>query len=65
MEEQPLARSAYNQIAEHFARRAEDSPYNAHYDRPALLGLLPPVAGLRVLDAGCGPGIMNFTELIG
>jgi SAM-dependent methyltransferase len=57
MDEQPLARDAYDQIADPFARRAEDSPYNAHYDRPALLGLLPPVAGLRVLDAGCGPGI--------
>lgn len=57
MEDTPLARDTYDQIADVFARRAEDGPYNAHYDRPALLGLLPPVAGLRVLDAGCGPGI--------
>ncbi len=57
MAEPPIARDAYESLAESFARRAEDSPYNAHYDRPALLGMLPPVAGLRVLDAGCGPGI--------
>ncbi|WP_129675827.1 class I SAM-dependent methyltransferase [Candidatus Chloroploca sp. Khr17] len=53
----PLARATYDQLADAFARHAEDGPYNAHYDRPALLGLLPPVAGLHVLDAGCGPGL--------
>lgn len=31
-------------------------PWNAHYERPAVLSLLPPLAGLRVLDAGCGSG---------
>lgn len=27
------------------------------YDRPAVLGLLPPVGCKRVLDIGCGPGL--------
>ncbi len=40
-----------------FQRHAEDSAYNAHYDRPAVLAALGPVSGLRVLDAACGPGI--------
>lgn len=40
-----------------YARHAADSPYNAHYDRPAVLELVGDVAGLRVLDAGCGPGL--------
>ena len=31
-------------------------PYNAHYERPATLALLPDVAGLHCLDLGCGPG---------
>jgi SAM-dependent methyltransferase len=35
---------------------AEDSAYNAHYDRPAVLAALGAVSGLRVLDAACGPG---------
>lgn len=57
MHDTPLARDTYDQVADAFARHAEDGPYNAHYDRPALLGLLPPVDGLHVLDAGCGPGL--------
>jgi len=44
-------------MAEYFARHAEDSAYNAHYDRPAVLDALGEVRGRRVLDAGCGPGI--------
>ncbi len=36
---------------------AETKPHNALYERPATLSLLPDVEGLRVLDAGCGPGI--------
>jgi SAM-dependent methyltransferase len=57
MHDPPLARDTYDQVADAFARHAEDGPYNAHYDRPALLGLLPSVTGLHVLDAGCGPGL--------
>ena len=50
-----LARN-YDQLAEAFAARVDTRAYNAHYERPATLSLLPPVAGQRVLDAGCGPG---------
>ena len=39
-----------------FESHAEHSTYNAHYDRPAVLGLLGDVTGLEVLDAGCGVG---------
>ena len=47
----------YDAFAEDFAAHAESSAYNALYDRPAMLGLAGDVAGLRVLDAGCGPGL--------
>lgn len=49
----------YDAISEKYARRLEDddkAPYNAYYERPAMLSLLPGLAGLRVLDAGCGTG---------
>src|ERR1700722_16366222 len=47
-----------------FERHAADRAYNAHYDRPAVLAALGPVAGLRVLDAACGPGFYA-QELVG
>lgn len=48
---------AYESFADEYAKHAVDSPWNALYDRPAVLGLAGDVAGLRVLDAGCGPGL--------
>ena len=47
----------YDDFAESFAAHAEHSAYNAHYDRPAVLGLLGDVAGCRILDIGCGSGL--------
>lgn len=48
--------SLYSAAAETYERHAAASPYNAGYERPAMLDLIGSVAGLRVLDAGCGPG---------
>ncbi|MGW4160416.1 class I SAM-dependent methyltransferase [Streptomyces sp. SS162] len=48
--------AAYDGFADTFAREASTSAYNAHYDRPTVLGLLGDVHGKHVLDAGCGPG---------
>jgi ubiquinone/menaquinone biosynthesis C-methylase UbiE len=36
----------------------EDS-FNAYYERPGTISLLGDVTGLRVLDAGCGPGALS------
>jgi len=47
----------YDRMAAEFLAHAEDGAYNAHYDRPTVLELLGDVSGLRVLDAGCGPGL--------
>jgi 2-polyprenyl-3-methyl-5-hydroxy-6-metoxy-1,4-benzoquinol methylase len=46
----------YEPFAEAFESHAACGAYNAHYDRPAVLDLIGEVDGLRVLDAGCGPG---------
>ena len=44
-------------VANAFEAHASDGAYNAHYDRPSVLELVGDVQGLRVLDAGCGPGL--------
>jgi SAM-dependent methyltransferase len=47
---------AYDAMAREYAADVESNAYNALYERPGLISLLPPVAGRRVLDAGCGSG---------
>jgi SAM-dependent methyltransferase len=47
---------AYDELAEVYAADIDENPYNALYERPGIISLLPPVRGLRVLDAGCGSG---------
>jgi SAM-dependent methyltransferase len=59
MNEEPIALEAYSQLADAYAARVDTKAHNALYDRPAVLSLLPPVEGLRVLDAGCGPGVYS------
>ncbi len=47
----------YDSFAAEYDEHASVAPYNALYDRPATLDLIGDVAGRRVLDVGCGPGI--------
>jgi ubiquinone/menaquinone biosynthesis C-methylase UbiE len=53
----PIAQEAYDTLADAYAAQVDAYPCNAHYEKPATLSLLPDVAGKRVLDAGCGPGV--------
>ena len=46
----------YDSIADTYAGGVDDAPYNAHYERPAMFGVMPGVEGTRLLDAGCGNG---------
>lgn len=50
------ARSTYDAMAADYAEHVEANPYTALYEAPGLRALLPPLAGRRVLDAGCGGG---------
>jgi SAM-dependent methyltransferase len=59
MAEQPIALEAYEQLADAYAAHIDTKPHNAYCERPATLSLLPDVAGLTVLDAGCGTGIYS------
>ena len=46
----------YDTIASRYAAGIDERPWNALYERPATLALLPDVGGKDILDAGCGPG---------
>jgi SAM-dependent methyltransferase len=51
------ASTAYEgELGDFFAESSGDLPYNAYIDRPAMLKLAGDVAGLDVLDLGCGAG---------
>jgi SAM-dependent methyltransferase len=49
--------SGFEQFAADYEQHAAKSPYNALYDRPAVFDVCGDVRGLRVFDAGCGPGL--------
>ncbi|CAN7691641.1 class I SAM-dependent methyltransferase [Mycolicibacterium frederiksbergense] len=50
-------RPQYEVFADEYLEHAQAGLFNAHYDRPACLGLLGDVAGTTILDAACGPGL--------
>lgn len=56
MPKKSLGEHNYEHFADRYAKVTPTKPHNAYYERPATLSLLPDVRGLRVLDAGCGPG---------
>jgi SAM-dependent methyltransferase len=53
---EPVAYSCYEAMAEAYAASVDEAPYNAYYERPAVVSLLPPLEGLNIFDAGCGSG---------
>ncbi|WP_030729303.1 class I SAM-dependent methyltransferase [Streptomyces sp. NRRL F-2890] len=48
----------YNSFAQAYAAVNETNLVNAYYERPAMLALVGEVAGRRILDAGCGSGLL-------
>jgi SAM-dependent methyltransferase len=47
---------SYDSIAAEYATKVDSAPYNALYERPAMMKALPDIAGQRIFDAGCGSG---------
>ncbi|MBV7703092.1 class I SAM-dependent methyltransferase [Nocardia nova] len=54
----PAAVSGYDSIAEGYAAENETGLLHAYYNRPAIVELAGNVSGRRILDAGCGSGLL-------
>jgi ubiquinone/menaquinone biosynthesis C-methylase UbiE len=52
----PAPVADYDGFAAAYSARNENSLFNAYYERPEMIRLAGDVAGLEVLDAGCGSG---------
>ena len=56
LNEESISFESYEKMAEYYFTCVDTKPFNAYYERPATLSLLPDVAGKTVLDAGCAAG---------
>jgi ubiquinone/menaquinone biosynthesis C-methylase UbiE len=54
--EDSVSLNSYEEMAEYYFKYIDTKPFNAYYERPAILSLLPEVKGKKVLDAGCAAG---------
>jgi ubiquinone/menaquinone biosynthesis C-methylase UbiE len=59
MEDGERSAREYDAMAAEYAADNAESAYNAYYERPAMISLLGAVAGLRVLEVGCGGGLLT------
>jgi len=60
--ERRLKDQMYTRHAREYEQAIEKNIFNAHFERPSLLAMLPDVAGCSVLDLGCGPGV--YTDIL-
>lgn len=49
----------YDAIGAAYSVGNEKGSFHAYYERPATVALLGEVKGLRVLETGCGPGVLT------
>jgi len=54
-----ISAAQYDAMAADYAASNAGDAYNAYYERPAMIAMLGEVAGSRVLDVGCGSGLLT------
>jgi 2-polyprenyl-3-methyl-5-hydroxy-6-metoxy-1,4-benzoquinol methylase len=47
---------SYDEMAKYYENFVDTKPWNAYYERPATLSLLPEIENKKILDAGCAGG---------
>jgi SAM-dependent methyltransferase len=47
---------SYDEMAKYYENYVDTKPYNAYYERPATLSLLPETKNKKILDVGCAGG---------
>jgi SAM-dependent methyltransferase len=47
---------SYDKMAQYYEHFVDTKPWNAYYERPATLSLLPEIKNKKILDAGCAGG---------
>lgn len=57
-DQKPIALEAYEKLAEAFSRLAPSKAENAYIEQPAMRRAVGNVKGLKIFEAGCGPGIL-------
>ncbi|NHK28287.1 class I SAM-dependent methyltransferase [Parvularcula flava] len=57
-DDQPVAFEAYEALASAYSAIAATKAENGHMEHPAMRAQIGDVSGLKVLDAGCGPGFL-------
>lgn len=56
----PYNIKSFAKIAKFYSKDFEEySPFNTHYERPAMINLINDINGKRILDAGCAGGWYN------
>lgn len=55
-----ISLDSYEKLADYYFNFVDNKPYNAFYERPGTLSLLPEIKGRNILDAGCAAGY--YTE---
>lgn len=58
MSNKPIALDVYEKIAESFSKLAPQKAENAYIEQPGMRKAIGGVKGKKILEAGCGPGIL-------
>lgn len=56
---QHLGYQNYKGLADSYALSSVERPFNRYFEQPAIKSLLPVVKGKRLLDIGCGAGVLS------